>query len=96
MTIRVPNKIYGITELYDAVALAMGYGDVSELNYDCRNINVSLNIQDNFFRHYKEDNVEMSDGDFKIAMSMLLLSYGPKTDEMLLDYEVEVFEGFIC
>ena len=96
MKIRVPSKIYGITELYDTVALAMGYNDVSELNYDCRNINVALNIQENFFKHYKEDNVEMSEGDFKAAMIALLLNYGPKTDELLSDYEVEVFKGFIC
>lgn len=95
MKIKVPKKIYGITELYDAVASAMGYEDTSELRYDCREINVAMNIQDNFFRHYREDNIEVSESDFKMGMSMLLLNYGPKTDETLEDYEVEVFNGFI-
>jgi hypothetical protein len=95
MRLIVPKKIYGITELYDAVAMAMGHKDTSELHYDCRAINVAMNIQENFFRHYREDNIEMSENDFKMSMAMLLLNYGPKTDEALEDYEVEVFAGFI-
>ena len=43
MKVKVPRKNYGITELYDVVAAAMGYGDVSKLRYDCREINVARN-----------------------------------------------------
>ena len=95
MKIKVPNKIYGITELYDTIARIMGYDNVSELRYDCREITVATNIQDNFFKHYREDNIELSEKDFKMSMAMLLLNYGPKTDETLQDYEVEVFNRFI-
>lgn len=95
MKIKVPSRIYGVTELYDTIARIMGCDDVSELRYDCREITVAPNIQDNFFKHYREDNIEMSETDFKMNMAMLLLNYGPKTDEALLDYEVEVFNGFI-
>ena len=95
MKIKVPHRLYGITELYDTVARIMGCDNVDDLRYDCREINVATNIQDNFFRHYREDNIEMSESDFKMNMAMLLLNYGPKTDEALLDYEVEVFKGFI-
>jgi hypothetical protein len=96
MKIKVPCRVYGITELYDAVAIALGHEDVSELHYDCREISVAANIQDNFFRHYREDNIEMSESDFKMNMAMLLLNYGPKTSETLEDYEVEVSNKFIC
>lgn len=95
MKIKVPNKIYGITELYDTVARIMGYDNVSELRYDCREITVALNVQDNFFKHYREDNIELSETDFNMSVAMLLLNYGPKIDESLEDYEVEVFAGFI-
>lgn len=95
MKIKVPSRIYGVTELYDTIARIMGCDDVSELHYDCREITVAPNIQDNFFRHYREDNIELSENDFKMSMAMLLLNYGPKTDEALQDYEVEVFNGFI-
>lgn len=95
MKVKVPRKNYGITELYDAVAAAMGYGDVSKLNYDCREINVARNIQDGFFQHYRETIPHSSETDLKMSVSMILLNYGPKTDEELEDYEVEVFAGFI-
>lgn len=96
MKLQVPKKNYGVTELYDAVAQAMGYKDVSKLNYDCREINVARNIQDGFFAYYKETIPHSSESDLKMSVSMILLTYGPKTDENLADYEVEVSNKFIC
>lgn len=96
MKVKVPRKNYGVTELYDAVAAAMGYGDVSKLNYDCREINVARNIQDGFFEHYKETVPHASESEVKMSVSMILLNYGPKTDDALEDYEVEVTNKFIC
>lgn len=95
MKLKVPNKNYGITELYDAVAAIMGR-ETDNLNYDCRYINVAKNIQDGFFAHYKEDNKHLPTSEFNMGMFMMLLSYGPKVDEALEDDEVEVFDGFIC
>ena len=96
MKVKVPKKNYGITELYDTVATTMGYSDVSKLHYDCREINVARNIQDGFFAHYREAIPHASESELKMSMGMLLLNYGPKTDDNLEDYEVEVFAGFIC
>lgn len=96
MKVKVPRKNYGITELYDAVAAAMGYGDVSKLNYDCREINVARNIQVGFLEHYRETIPHSSESNLRMSVNMILLNYGPKTDDKLDDYEVEVFAGFIC
>ena len=96
MKLKVPKKNYGVTELYDAVAKTMGYKDMSKLHYDCREISVAPNIQENFFEYYKEANAHLSESDFKMSMGMMLLNYGPKTDESLADYEVEVTDKFIC
>jgi len=96
MRLKVPKKNYGVTELYDAVATTMGYRDVSKLNYDCREINVARNIQDGFFAYYKETIPHSSETDLKMSVSMILLNYGPKTDDNLEDYEVEVSDKFIC
>lgn len=95
MKVKVPRKNYGITELYDVVATIMGYGDVSKLHYDCREINVARNIQNGFFAHYRETIPHANESELKMSMGMLLLNYGPKTDDTLEDYEVEVFAGFI-
>jgi hypothetical protein len=96
MVLKIPNKNYGITELYDAVAKAMGYKDVSKLRYDCRSINVARNIQNGFFAYYRKTIPHSSETDLKTSVSMLLLNYGPKTNDALHDFEVEVFKGFIC
>lgn len=95
MKLKIPHKNYGIVELYDTVAALMEK-EAKDLNYDCTKINVAKNIQDGFFVHYKESNPHASEGDFNMQMGMLLLNYGPKVDETLVDDEVEVFEGFIC
>lgn len=96
MKLKVPKKNYSVTELYDTVATTMGYRDVSKLNYDCREICVAPNIQENFFEYYKEENSHLSETDFKMSIGMMLLNYGPKVDENLDDYEVEVTDKFIC
>ena len=96
MKVIVPERNYSITGLYDMVATIMGYRDVSTLHYDCREINVASNIQEGFFDYYKEQNPELSETELKMGVSMILLNYGPKTNEALKDYEVEVLDGFIC
>ena len=95
MKVKVPSKNYGVTELYDTVAALMGK-ETKNLNYDCRCINAAMNIQEGFFAHYREENPDISEGDFNMSMAMMLLNYGPKVDENLADNEVEVFDGFIC
>lgn len=94
MKIKVPNKFYGITELYDTVAALMGM-ETKDLNYDCRHINVANNIQDGFFVYYHEQNPSADEASFKMWMGMMLLNYGPKVDHTLAEDEVEVFDGFI-
>lgn len=95
MKFTMPNKNYGIVELYDAVAKLMGKAN-DNLSYDCRYINVAENIQDGFFAHYREENPNLTDKELKDAMIGLLLCYGPKVDVQLAENEVEVFDGFIC
>ena len=94
MKIKVPNKNYNITELYDIIATSMGI-DINKVKYDCRYITVASNIQDGFIRYYRDENINASDSDFNIAVTMLLLNYGPKVDKSLADNEVEIFDGFI-
>ena len=95
MKIKIPKKDYGITELYDTVAVLMGR-EPKNLDYDCRHINVAANIQDSFFAHYRGQNPNADETSFQVWMSMVLLNYGPKVDHTLADDEVEVFDGFIC
>lgn len=96
--VTVPKNNYGIVELYDTVANAMGYTDTSALEYDCCKINVAKNIQDGIYERYLElgRKENLPDEDIRASVTMLLLMSGPKVDENLADNEVEVFDGFIC
>jgi hypothetical protein len=98
MKLKVPNKNYGITELYDAVASLMGHNNAGELEYDCRKVNVAKNIQDGIYEKYLELGREqkISESDIRVGVTILLACSGPKVDENLADYEVEVFDGFVC
>lgn len=96
MKIIVPKRNYSVVGLYDAVATAMGHKHLNKLTYNCTKINVAPNIQEGFFAHYKETSPQASETELKMGVSMILLNYGPKTDETLKDYEVEVMDGFIC
>lgn len=98
MKLKVPRKNYGITELYDAIATEMGFVAVQNLEYDCREVNIAMNIQDGIFAKYTElaKDKGISESDAKAGIAMLLAISGPKVDETLEDDEVEVFENFIC
>ena len=96
--LKIPNKNYGIVDLFDAIATEMGYVAVQNLEYDCCKVNVAQNIQDGIYEKYialgKEQKI--SEYDVRMGITMLLACSGPKVDEALEDDEVEVFEGFIC
>lgn len=90
----------GLTEFYNAVAREIGYSNTSELQYDCRKINIAENIQDGFYQHYaelaKETKPIPSENDIRVGITMLLAMSGPKVDKALKANEVEIFNGFIC
>ena len=98
MKLKVPNKNYGIVELYDAIATEMGFVAVQDLEYDCRKVNIAKNIQDGIYEKYIELGKEqkVAESDVRAGITMLLACSGPKVDESLADDEVEVFDGFIC
>ena len=100
MKIKVPHKNYSIIELYETAATQMGHLNTSELEFDCRKINIAKNIQDGFYKYYtelvKETDPNMSETSIQTEITMLLAIGGPKVDAELADYEVEIFDGFVC
>ena len=100
MKILISNGKYSLVELYDMVAREMGHADTSELQYDCRKITVSEQIQDGIIQYYhdaaRETDPNVSENDIKIATAMALITSGPKLNVTLEANEVEVFDGFIC
>ena len=98
MILKIPNKNYGIVELYDAIATEMGFVATHELEYDCGQVNIAKNIQDGIYERYLELGRAqgMPDCDIRASVTMQLAICGPKVDETLADDEIEVFEGFIC
>ena len=100
MIIKVPCEPCGLTELYDAVAKKIGCENTSELKYDCTKINVSLSIQNAFYKYYadvaREASHDVTEQEISVATTLLLAMSGPKVDTNLNANEVEVFDGFVC
>lgn len=99
MIITIPEKKYTLIELYDTIRREVGKGNI-ECNYDCRYVNVALNIQDNIYACYREmalkHDPNLSASDINVGTTIMLAMSGPKVDPDLNANEVEVFEGFIC
>lgn len=99
MKISISTSPCNIVEFYIAVAKEMGI-DASEVNFDCRRINIASNIQDGFYEYYsklaRETDPNISENDIRIGITMLLAMSGPKVDAALKANEVEIFDGFIC
>ena len=100
MKIRVRESTKcSLTEFYNRVAREIGYISVDNLIYDCRHINISSEIQGNFFEYYKElakeKDPHISDNEVQTGTCMLLAMAGPKVDVNLKENEVEIFDNFI-
>lgn len=99
MKLLISETKCSLTEFYDKAAREIGFISVDNLVYDCRHINISKEIQDNFFEYYKELAKEkdpyISDNDIQISTTMLLAMAGPKVDVNLKENEIEVFDDFI-
>ena len=96
MKLTIPENNYDLVKFYDAVAKEMGYTNISELHYDCREINIAANIQDGFYAYYRETNPTIPASEVNAQVTMLLALSGPKVDSTLKTNEVEIFDGFIC
>ena len=80
-----------LVDIYYAVARAAGYSEddiETELNYDCRKIDVAKDIQSQFFAACEAEGLK----DFEIGTAWCLA--GPKTNEELSDGYVKLSYGF--
>lgn len=79
----------GLSDFYKNVGKHL-MDDIMGYMFDCRHIEISKEIQDVFFKYYKEKyNLEESE------VCMLLAMSGPKTKDTLKDFEVEVDDKFM-
>lgn len=100
MKITIPDyEPYSLIDLYQLIAREIK-ADATEVNFDCRKINIAANIQDKLYEYYakvaREIDPDINENDIKIGITMLLAMSGPKIDGTLKANEVEVFDGFIC
>ena len=78
-----------ILGLYANIATASGIDDSTVTTYDCKELEVSEDVFNSVKAYYKEQ--EKLEGD---DFAMIWIIYGPKVNDKLKDYEVEVFDGF--
>ena len=80
-----------VQELYDRVAEVLGWERTEGMCYDCTEIKVARNIQDNVFAYYDYEK-DLPEYD----RAVIWACYGPRVDSSLADDEVEVTEMFIA
>ena len=87
-TIKVAMRMQGIVQFYDDVARELGYSEkqIETAEYDCTKIWVSKD-RFNFIRRYYGGDDEV--------FGMSWVCYGPKTDETMIEEDVQVENGFV-
>ena len=83
------NCYCSILGLYANIATASGIDDSTVTTYDCKELEVSEDVFNSVRDYYQQDE-KLEAYDF----AMLWMCYGPKVNDKLKDYEVEVFDGF--
>lgn len=86
-----------LSEFYEVIGKELNV-DISTIQYDCRKILISKEIQDYIYYSYHILYPELSKRDpleLKAYVTAILLTHGPKVSEGLKGYEVEILEGFI-
>lgn len=73
---------------YELAARAINYNVTPNTTYDCRRIRVAQNIQDAWYRYYKNRGFDAT----QVTMNLCLA--GAKVDADLADYEVAIETGF--
>lgn len=78
-----------ISKLYANIATKSGIDDNTVATYDCTELEVSEEVFNLVRAYYME-----SEGSSAEDVGMMWLIFGPKVNNKLKDYEVEVFDGF--
>ena len=78
-----------ILGLYANIATASGIDEVTVMSYNCTKLEVSEDVFNSVKAYYQEKE-DVGPYDF----AMLWMCYGPKVNDKLRDYEVEVFDYF--
>ena len=78
-----------IRYLYANIANASGVDDSTVTTYDCKELEVSEDVYNQVKEYY-----QVAEGLDNDNIAMIWLIYGPKVNDKLKDYEVEVFDGF--
>lgn len=87
--IKVAMREQSIVQFFDDVARELGYSEkqIEIAEYDCRKILVSEDRFNFIRRYYGDAGAE--------AFGMSWVCYGPKTDETMIEEDVQVEDGFV-
>lgn len=87
------EECYGsLIKLYDTVAKKLGYKPGRDIDYDCKNINVTENVLKMVTEYYRKE-IGVDD----VQLAALYLCFGPKAcvDSDYGEYVAIVHDGFI-
>lgn len=86
-----------LPQFYDIVGKYL-INDTDDVHYDCKKIQISKKIQDEIYRTYQGENLELYQKNPNAVnqyITGLLTCFGPKVSDKLTEYQVEVLDGFL-
>lgn len=98
ITVTLKDLENGIPKAYENIARKAGYEITDDTRFDCRRIEVSKEIDDYFWKLYKdkafEEKPNANEDDVEMSIAMLMLNYGAKRNEELKPWTAKIEDGF--
>ncbi len=89
----------GMAKAYENFAKRAGFKVTEETRFDCRYIEVSKEIDEYFWKYYKEqayeENPNADEKEVRMTIAMLMLQYGAKRNEELKPWTIKIEEGYV-
>jgi hypothetical protein len=89
----------GISMAYENWAKKAGFEVNENTKFDCREIEVSKEIDDYFWKWYTDEaikkNPNIDENEIQSSLAMMFVCYGAKRNETLKPWTLEIKEGFV-
>ena len=98
LEIKLSDLKDGMAKAYERFALRAGLYVCEQTMFDCTKIEVSKEIDDYFWKYYreqgKENNPNLSDEEIKTSIAMLMLQHGAKRNDELPPWHIKLEDGY--
>lgn len=97
ITATLEDMSEGMPKAFENFARKANFTVTDSTMFDCREIEVSKEIDDYFWKYYTDLGKEkdLSDSDIRVSIAMMMLNNGAKRNEQLEPWTVTMTEDFV-